>query len=75
VAIDIDLLAYLLAKNIAEDANVTLSPKIYCQCCGMQLRGSLAEREFKEKVYSKKKKERKRKLRLGIVLKSPRLHC
>jgi hypothetical protein len=37
----------------------------FCKCCGMQLRGSPAERECKEKVN--RKRERKRKLRLGIV--------
>jgi hypothetical protein len=64
-----------LAKNIVEDVNVTLSPKkIFCQCCGMQLRTTPAERECKEKVNSKKKRERKRKLGIGIILKSPRLH-
>jgi predicted membrane chloride channel (bestrophin family) len=58
-----------LARNIVEDASVILSLKIYfCQCCGMQLRGSPAEREYKEKLD----KERKRKLR--IVLRPPWLH-
>jgi len=38
----------------------------------MQLRTTPAERECKEKVN--RKRERKRKLGLGIVLKSPWLH-
>jgi len=42
-----------------------ITKNIFCQCCGMQLRGSPAEREYKEKLD----KERKRKLR--IVLKPP----
>jgi len=37
----------------------------------MQLRTTPAERECKEKVNRKIKRERKRKLRLGIVLKPP----
>jgi hypothetical protein len=57
----------LLARNIVQDVNVTLSSKMYCQCCGMQLRTTPTEREYKEKVNSKKKRERKSKLRLGIV--------
>src|ERR687898_805513 len=28
---------------------------IFCQCCGMQLRATPAEREFKEKMRAKKK--------------------
>jgi hypothetical protein len=38
-------------ENTAGDANVTLSPKgSFCECCGMQLRGTPAERECKEKM-------------------------
>jgi hypothetical protein len=51
-----------------------ITQKIFCQCCGMQLRTTPAERECREKVNSKKKRERKRKLGIGIILKSPRLH-
>jgi hypothetical protein len=40
----------------------------------MQLRGSPAERELKEKMNRKIKMEKKRKLGLGIVLKPTRLH-
>jgi hypothetical protein len=29
--------------------------KIFCQCCGIQLRGTPAEREGKEKMRAKKK--------------------
>ena len=36
-------------KNIAKDVSVALSLKIYFECCGMQLRGTPAERECKEK--------------------------
>jgi hypothetical protein len=38
-----------------------ITKKIFCQCCGMQLRGTPAERGCKEKV------NRKRKMKLGIV--------
>jgi hypothetical protein len=51
-----------------------ITKKIFCQCCGMQLRTTPAERECKEKMNSKKKREKKRKLGLGVVLKSPRLY-
>jgi hypothetical protein len=45
-----------LVRNIAGDVNATLSPKnIFCQCCGMQLRATPAEREYKEKMRAKKK--------------------
>jgi hypothetical protein len=40
----------------------------------MQLRGTPTEKELKEKLNRKIKRERKRKLGLGMVLKSPRLH-
>jgi hypothetical protein len=40
----------------------------------MQLRTTPAERECKEKVNRKKKRERKRKLGIRIVLESPQLH-
>jgi hypothetical protein len=54
---------------------LTLSLKIYFECCGMQLRGTPAERECKEKLLNRKiQRERKRNLGLRIVLKSPRLH-
>jgi hypothetical protein len=39
----------------------------------MQLRATPAEREYKEKL-NRKIKKRKRKLGLGIVVKSPWLH-
>jgi hypothetical protein len=29
--------------------------RLFCECCGMRLRASLANREFKEKVRAKKK--------------------
>ena len=32
-----------------------ITKKIFCQCCGMQLRATPAEREFKEKMRAKKK--------------------
>jgi hypothetical protein len=59
-----------LARNIAEGESVTyfITKNIFCQCCGMQLRGTPAERECKEKVNSKIKRERKRNLRLEIVI-------
>jgi hypothetical protein len=40
----------------------------------MQLRVTPTERELKEKMNRKIKRERKRKLELGIALKSSRLH-
>jgi hypothetical protein len=40
----------------------------------MQLRGTPVERELKEKLNRKIKREKKRKLGLGIILKPPRLH-
>src|SRR5918995_3995371 len=49
-----------------------ITNKVFCECCGMQLRATPTERELKEKLN--RKKEKKRKLGLGIVLKSPRLH-
>jgi hypothetical protein len=36
-----------------------ITKSIFCQCCGMQLRGSPAERECREKVNRKKKKQTK----------------
>jgi hypothetical protein len=45
-----------LVRNIVEDVSVTyfITKKIFCQYCGMQLRGT-AERECKEKMRAKKK--------------------
>jgi hypothetical protein len=44
-----------------------ITDKIFCECCGVQLRASPAEREFKEKLLNRKvKRERKRKLGLGL---------
>jgi hypothetical protein len=40
----------------------------------MQLKNTPAEKEYKEKVNRKIKRERKRKLGLGIVLKPSQLH-
>ena len=52
-----------------------ITKKVFCQCCGMQLRSTPAERECKEKLLNRKiQSERKRNLGLRIVLKSPRLH-
>src|SRR5215213_5673436 len=48
-----------------------ITKNIFCQCCGTQLRGSPSERECKEKLN--RKRERKRKLELGIVSKPPYL--
>jgi hypothetical protein len=47
-----------LARNIAEDANAILSlHKMFCECCGMQLRASPhCGRVYKEKVRVYKKK-------------------
>src|SRR5918994_2548587 len=38
----------------------SITKKIFCQCCGMQLRATPIEKELKEKLN--RKKERKRKL-------------
>jgi hypothetical protein len=67
---------YLVGKNTVEDVNVIyfITKSIFCQCCGMQLRTTPAERECKEEMNRKIKRERKRKLGLGIVLKPTRLH-
>jgi hypothetical protein len=32
-----------------------ITKNIFCQCCGMQLRGTPAERECKEKMRARKK--------------------
>jgi hypothetical protein len=47
----------LLARSIVEDVSVTyfIIKKIFCQCCGMQLRTTPAERECKEKMRAKKR--------------------
>jgi len=39
-----------LARNIVEDANVTcfITKKIFCQCCGMQLRGGQLKENAKK---------------------------
>jgi hypothetical protein len=44
-----------LLRNTAGDASVTyfITEKIFSQCCGMQLRTTPAEREYKEKVNRK----------------------
>ena len=49
----------LLVRNIVEDASVTyfITTKIFCQCCGMQLRTTPAERECKEKLLNMKNKK------------------
>jgi hypothetical protein len=39
-----------LAKDIAEDMNAFLSLKVVGQCCGLQLRVTPSEREYKEKM-------------------------
>jgi hypothetical protein len=31
--------------------------KIFCECCGMQLRATTVEREFKEKMRANSKKK------------------
>ena len=32
-----------------------ITNKVFCQCCGMQLRATPTERELKEKIRAKKK--------------------
>jgi hypothetical protein len=57
----------MVCRNICESS----TKNIFCECCGIQLRGTPAEREYKEKLNRKIK--RKRKLGLGIVSKPPYL--
>src|SRR5215216_5083035 len=40
-----------------------ITQNIFCECCGMQLRGTPAERECKEKLNRKIKRKRKRSLK------------
>ena len=47
------------ATDLINITNHFITKKIFCECCGMQLRGSPAEREYKEKLNKKRK--------LGIV--------
>jgi hypothetical protein len=47
-----------------------ITKNIFCQCCGMQLRSSPTEKEYKEKLNMKRKRKRK----LGFVSKPPWLH-
>jgi hypothetical protein len=46
-----------LVRNTAEDASVTyfITRKIFCQCCGMQLRATPAEKEYKEKLNERRR--------------------
>jgi hypothetical protein len=45
-----------LAGDTAEDANtIFFTDRLFCECCGMRLRASPSNREFKEKVRAKKK--------------------
>src|ERR687898_2583090 len=61
---------YLVGKKYCRRCECYFITKnIFCQCCGMQLRVTPAEREYKEKLNRK----RKRKLGLGIVSKPPYL--
>ncbi|HEU4821998.1 MAG TPA: hypothetical protein VFS97_01095 [Nitrososphaeraceae archaeon] len=49
-----------LVRNIAEDASATLSLKRYfVNFSGMQLRGTPAERECKEKLLNRKIKRKR----------------
>jgi hypothetical protein len=59
-----------LVRDIAGDASATyfITKKIFCQCYGMQLRTTLAERKYKEEMNRKIKRERKRNLGLWIVI-------
>jgi hypothetical protein len=47
------------ATDLINITNHFITKKIFCECCGMQLRDSPAEREYKEKLNKKRK--------LGIV--------
>src|SRR5919206_5387589 len=59
---------YLVGKKYCRRCECYfITTKIFCQCCGMQLRTTPAEREYKEKVNRKRKK----KLRLCIISKPP----
>jgi hypothetical protein len=62
-----------LVRNSVEDVNVILSPqKSFVNVADAAEDYSSRKRECKEKVN--RKRERKRKLGLGIILKPSRLH-
>ena len=64
---------YLVGKKYCRKCECYFITKnIFCECCGMQLRGTPAERECKEKL-NRKIKNRKGKLGFGIVSKHPYL--
>jgi hypothetical protein len=57
-----------LVRSIVEDVSAILLPKkIFCQFCGMQLRSTPTEKEYKEKLLKRKIRERKRKLGIGCI--------
>jgi hypothetical protein len=46
------------ARNTVEDVNaIYLTSELFCECCGMRLRASPANREYKEKVRAIKKNQ------------------
>ena len=57
--LELSFIDLLLLRNIAEDVNATLSPKIYCQHYGKQLRATPTVKELKEKLNRKIKRKRK----------------
>jgi hypothetical protein len=57
--LELSFIDLLLLRNIAEDVNATLSPKIYCQRYGKQLRATPTVKELKEKLNRKIKRKRK----------------
>src|ERR671911_588237 len=65
---------YLVGKKYCRRCECYfITKKVFCQCCGMQLRVTPTERDLKERL-NRKIKKRKRKLELGIISKPPCLH-
>jgi hypothetical protein len=50
---------------------LTLSLKIYFECCGMQLRSTPAERECKEKLLNRKIQREKKEFRITDCIEVP----
>jgi hypothetical protein len=49
---------YLVGKKYCRRCECYfVTNKIFCECCGMQLRGSPAEREYKEKIRANSRKK------------------
>jgi hypothetical protein len=44
-----------MVEHPVEDEYYFFMERLFCECCGMQLRASPANREYKKKVRAKKK--------------------